>query len=304
MKSEISFFEFYSLLWTKKIFIILTTLFFLCLGFIYNYLEHKNKNYRGTIIVYSIDEFEEIQLKKLKLSSRNQYNEYFLDIENFKNSLFDKFYKNLNSAEIWMKGLKSLDFFKNSKDPEKKYDNQIFKFIDTEDLIIEKDDNTRLILTIRYNDPIKLELFIDWLINETAKNTNYQINTIIENIFHDIDSEILNFEKKINEHKERLIKYNISDEKILEYTIQSKVELLRLDSVKKTLKNTYNNSSFKNLKFMPVKYDRSSILIEEIQTYRLNYPLIGFLFGLFLSITIIIIRSSYFEFIKNKNIND
>ena len=304
MKSEISFFEFYSLLWTKKIFIILTTLFFLCLGFIYNYLEHKNKNYRGTIIVYSIDEFEEIQLKKLKLSSRNQYNEYFLDIENFKNSLFDKFYKNLNSAEIWMKGLKSLDFFKNSKDPEKKYDNQIFKFIDTEDLIIEKDDNTRLILTIRYNDPIKLELFIDWLINETAKNINYQINTIIENIFYDIDSEILNFEKKINEHKERLIKYNISDEKILEYTIQSKVELLRLDSVKKTLKNTYNNSSFKNLKFMPVKYDRSSILIEEIQTYRLNYPLIGFLFGLFLSITIIIIRSSYFEFIKNKNIND
>ena len=57
------------------------------------------------------------------------------------------------------------------------------------------------------------------------------------------------------------------------------------------------------MQLMPVKYDRTSILIEEIQTYRLNYPLIGLLFGLFFSITIIVIRNSYFEFKKNRNIN-
>ena len=64
----------------------------------------------------------------------------------------------------------------------------------------------------------------------------------------------------------------------------------------------YEKSSYKKMQLMPVKYNKSSILIEEIQPYRINYPLIGFIMGLFFSISILIIRKSYFEYLKNRAI--
>ena len=96
MKNEISFFEFFLFLWSKKIFIFLFSLFFLLLGFIISYYEHKNKNYRGSIIIYAIGDIESIPTNNLKITSAERFCSknidenilecapfnYYLDIEN------------------------------------------------------------------------------------------------------------------------------------------------------------------------------------------------------------------------------
>jgi len=316
MKNEISFFEFFLFLWSKKIFIFLFSLFFLLLGFIISYYEHKNKNYRGSIIIYAIGDIESIPTNNLKITSAERFCSknidenilecapfnYYLDIENVSHNFFSEFFKNLNSAEIWMKGIKELEFFKESKNQEKKYNEQIFKFLDTEDLLVKRDANSQLILTVRYSDPIKLEKFIDWIINESIKNVNISMNNTLKKIISDLESDILSSENFIENHEKKLKEQNISQQKILEYTIDQKIEILRLDFLKERIKNMYEKSSFKKMQLMPVKYNKSSILIEEIQTYRINYPLIGFIMGLSFSISILIIRKSYFEYLKNRAI--
>ena len=53
--------------------------------------------------------------------------------------------------------------------------------------------------------------------------------------------------------------------------------------------------------FMPVQYDSSEISVEKLNRYRVNYPILGFFGGIFLSVLIIIVRKSYLKY-KDENL--
>tara|TARA_Y100000590_G_scaffold15342_4_gene18431 strand:- start:2447 stop:3604 length:1158 start_codon:yes stop_codon:yes gene_type:complete len=70
-----------------------------------------------------------------------------------------------------------------------------------------------------------------------------------------------------------------------------------LDKVKKA----YNLSGIKNLNHPIVNFSQEDIIVIEDKKYWINLPLIGFIFGIFLGIVVVIIRKSYEEYKINLN---
>ena len=85
------------------------------------------------------------------------------------------------------------------------------------------------------------------------------MNNTLKKIISDLESDILSSENFIENHEKKLKEQNISQQKILEYTIDQKIKILRLDLLKERIKNMYEKSSFKKMQLMPVKYNKSSI---------------------------------------------
>jgi len=66
------------------------------------------------------------------------------------------------------------------------------------------------------------------------------------------------------------------------------------------LKKMYYFSEVDDLKFQTTNYDLSTIKTIKRVAYKSNYPLIGFLLGLFMSIALVIIKFSLLDFNRNK----
>ena len=67
------------------------------------------------------------------------------------------------------------------------------------------------------------------------------------------------------------------------------------------VKTAYDLSGIKHLNHPIINFSQEDILVIEDKKYWINFPLIGFIFGIFLGIVVVIIRKSYEEYKINLN---
>jgi len=146
-------------------------------------------------------------------------------------------------------------------------------------------DEIELFTELQFNKETKA------IINEHLKNKNLLAISMLINEYYskNITSEDL---------KENL------DMKKLNY-LKQKIFYIKSNRTKfliKNLKKIYYLSGVNDLKFQTMTYDLSSIKTIKKIAYKPNYPLIGFLLGLFISIVLLIIKFSFMDFKQNKAI--
>ena len=332
MNNEINFFDFWKLIWTKKIFITIFSILFLFFGILLDYYQELiTDHYQGTLIIYPLSKSESLPLERIRLASENNIYEkngcsglgcnfqdeasadkdFLIDYSPVIPKLLEEFYSRLMSIEFRMEGLKAVNYLENTSElvsefeKENSYlsdykDNFFHNFV-SDNFYIEKFGDDKIVIILKHSDYKKLHEYIDWLATNIIKDININFQNLVNDTLLNLQKDKIDQQKILESQLEQLKNYNFPKKDILRYAISQKVIFFKIDYIIERINNAYEISGIQNMTFKPVHYDTSSIVIEKIDRYEVNYSLLCFFAGIFLSIMMIIIRRSYLVY-KNNNL--
>ena len=113
------------------------------------------------------------------------------------------------------------------------------------------------------------------------KDINLEYQKIILDTIANLEQDKSTQEKALQRQLKQLENWAFPKKDILRYEINQKIIFMRIDFLNERIKNAYEFSKLKDLTFMPVHYNSSEIMFEELHRYRANYPIFGFFGGIF-----------------------
>jgi len=323
MNNEINFFDFWKLIWLNKLYIISLALFLSLVGLAYSYyINLLPQHYRGTLIIYPLATSELIAIERIKIASENSIykkngcsglgcnfrddvqirKDYLIDFSNQANlsaQLLEEFYIKFMSKERRKKSMKVVNYLENTKLQVSEFprrdilidfnDNFSHNFL-TDNLRVNKISNEKIIIMLTHSDYEKLYEFLDHMATSIIKDINLGYQKIIFDTISNLKQDKITQEKALQRQVKKLENWAYPKKDIIRYGISQKITFLRIDFLIERIKNAYEFSELKDMAFMPVQYDSSEISVEKLNRYRVNYPILGFFGGIFLSVLIIIVR--------------
>ena len=187
MEKGLDFFEFWILVWKKKILVIFLSILFLCIGFVANYYIEFPSKYRSYIIFETITPTQALPLLKITSNLKSSiYQQFFLferiinnnvELANFNmnlerahyldnfikpNNLLVEYYNQLKSIDLRVEALSEIEFIEKENMSNEEYANALLE-------IATSDDFTTELLTEPKPYKIQLEKGFKYVGNNKSK---------------------------------------------------------------------------------------------------------------------------------------
>ena len=233
MEKGLDFFEFWILVWKKKILVIFLSILFLCIGFVANYYIEFPSKYRSYIIFETITPTQALPLLKITSNLKSSiYQQFFLferiinnnvELANFNmnlerahyldnfikpNNLLVEYYNQLKSIDLRVEALSEIEFIEKENMSNEEYANALLE-------IATSDDFTTELLTEPKPYKIQLEKGFKYVGNNKSKLERLSIllsqkaNAKVNMLLRDSIEEIIKHNEYATKMEQRILKKEI-----------------------------------------------------------------------------------------------